>query len=644
MNLLAPLGLLALVGTLVLVLIYLIKPNYQQKFVSSTYIWKLSLKYKKKRVPVSPLRNVLIFLCQLFALAAFGLLVATPVIRQMTTTPKNEKIAVIDASASMLVKTTDGSRFERAVAEVATLAEATLAEEGGAISVIVADSEAYVLVSRATSENLTELKTKLASLTEDELKCGFGSADLNGAASLAEDILKQNSESQVLLYTATDYIDKGDFTVVNVASEDDFNVAVLGCQPTLSETNAYSFTVDVGCYGRTKPVEVTCEIYGVNKKRDKDGAVTDPGKSLIAKKTEYFSELSPTKTMIFSVEDFPDANGEPILSYEYMYVHVDEADGFEKDNSYNVYGGEKTILRIQYASSQPNNFFSGILRTLRQSKKGSFNIEIQEVAPAAAKTEGFDLYIYEHKMPEEMPTDGVVMLVDPDKAPEGSGLRFGDLVSVNSSSTLASGTSHPLTSGVNPDRITVAEYRKVLSSDGYDELLYYHGDPVMLSKNDDGKKVIVLALNLNKSSLGVVVDFPVLLYNIFEYYLPATLTRNECEVGGTVLLNPRGTDATFDGPGYAKLPLSELPASYRLTLPGDYTVTQTDMRGNTEIDQIFVHVPASESDITKQVDSLPGLHTETTMVESDIDLLFWIALFALACLFLEWWLHSRERN
>lgn len=644
MNLLAPLGLLALVGTLVLVLIYVIKPNYQQKFVSSTYIWKLSLKYKKKRVPVSPLRNILIFLCQLFALAAFGLLVATPIIRQVTTAPKNEKIAVIDASASMLVKAEDTTRFERAVDAVVNLAETTLSEEGGAVSVIVADSEAYVLVSRATSENLLDLKASLASLTEDELRCGFGSADIDGASALAEDILKQNSESEVLFYTATDYIDKGSFTVVNVAAEDDWNVAVLGCTPTLSDTNAYSFPVEIGCYGRAKSVEVTCEIYGVNKKKDSDGNVTDAGKSLIARKTEYFSELSPTKTMTFTVDDFPDANGEPILSYEYMYVHVDEADGFEKDNSYNVYGGEKTTLRIQYASSQPNNFFSGILRTLRQAKKGNFNIEIKEVEPAAAKTEGFDLYIFEHKMPEDMPVDGVVMLVDPDSAPYGSGLRFGDLVSVDSSSTLASGTSHPLTAGMNPDRITVAEYRKVASSDGYDELLYYHGDPVMLAKNDGYRKVVVLALNLNKSSLGVVVDFPVLLYNLFDYYLPATLTKNECEVGGNVTLNPRGTDAIFDGPGYARLPLTELPADLTLGLPGDYTVTQTDMRGNTEIDQIFVHVPASESDITKQVDNLPTIHAETTLVNSDIDLLFWIALFALACLFLEWWLHSREKN
>ena len=64
MSLLAPLGLLGLLAVAVLIFIYIIKPNYQQKIVSSTYIWKRSLKYRKKRVPVSRLRNILIFLCQ----------------------------------------------------------------------------------------------------------------------------------------------------------------------------------------------------------------------------------------------------------------------------------------------------------------------------------------------------------------------------------------------------------------------------------------------------------------------------------------------------------------------------------------------------------------------------------------------------
>ena len=46
MTLLTPLGLLGLIGIIVLIIIYIIKPNYQQKFISSTYVWKLSLKYR----------------------------------------------------------------------------------------------------------------------------------------------------------------------------------------------------------------------------------------------------------------------------------------------------------------------------------------------------------------------------------------------------------------------------------------------------------------------------------------------------------------------------------------------------------------------------------------------------------------------
>ena len=47
MNLLLPWGLLGLLSVAVLLLIYILRPNYQHKLVSSTFIWKLSLKYKK---------------------------------------------------------------------------------------------------------------------------------------------------------------------------------------------------------------------------------------------------------------------------------------------------------------------------------------------------------------------------------------------------------------------------------------------------------------------------------------------------------------------------------------------------------------------------------------------------------------------
>ncbi|MBQ9084286.1 MAG: BatA domain-containing protein, partial [Clostridia bacterium] len=64
MSWLTPLGFLGFIGLIILLIIYLIKPNYQNKYISSTFVWKLSLKYRKKRIPLSKLRNILLIICQ----------------------------------------------------------------------------------------------------------------------------------------------------------------------------------------------------------------------------------------------------------------------------------------------------------------------------------------------------------------------------------------------------------------------------------------------------------------------------------------------------------------------------------------------------------------------------------------------------
>ena len=68
MSLLTPLGLLGLLSIVALIIIYIIRPNYQEKFISTTFVWNLSLKYRKKRIPTSKLRNILLIICQILIL------------------------------------------------------------------------------------------------------------------------------------------------------------------------------------------------------------------------------------------------------------------------------------------------------------------------------------------------------------------------------------------------------------------------------------------------------------------------------------------------------------------------------------------------------------------------------------------------
>ena len=64
MSLLIPLGLLGLLGIVALIIIYIIKPNYQQKYITSTYVWQLAKKYRKKKIPLNRLRDILLIVCQ----------------------------------------------------------------------------------------------------------------------------------------------------------------------------------------------------------------------------------------------------------------------------------------------------------------------------------------------------------------------------------------------------------------------------------------------------------------------------------------------------------------------------------------------------------------------------------------------------
>ena len=113
MTLMNLLGLLSLISLIILLIIYILKPNYQQQFISSTYIWKLSLKYRKRKLPTSKLRNILLILCQVLLLVTLTAILTRPV-NITKEKVENESIIIVDASASMRTNYDNETRFNRA--------------------------------------------------------------------------------------------------------------------------------------------------------------------------------------------------------------------------------------------------------------------------------------------------------------------------------------------------------------------------------------------------------------------------------------------------------------------------------------------------------------------------------------------------
>lgn len=669
MTLLVPLGLLGLIGIVILIIIYIIKPNYQQKYISTTYVWKLSLKYRKRKIPTSKLRNIILILCQVLILTICAAILAQPAKVLKQPVQEREVIAIIDSSASMRAKWEAESRFERAVNGVLTLSEEVF-EENGKVSVILADEKPEYLAQRLNVEKKIELEDALNPLLEKTLmqdtQCAYGEADVEGAMGLCETVLEENPDAQIYFYTDATYayVPQG-VNIVNVANAQEWNAAILNAY-TETNQNYYTFVVDIACYGRNAKLDVTLTVNNANAadKDDTNGATIVLESSELAER-EVFCEGDVTKRLIFINEDFYEKAeieeedviyclipmNDRVFAYNSVHISVVEEtgapDSFPDDDNFNIYGGQKEVLKVQYASSMPNNFFSGIIYTLQSAYADRWAIQFVPVKQGEAPAlENFDFYIFEHTMPETMPKDGIVLLVNPPSEYADAGVRMGNVVGGESyNKTLTKDIEHPILKNITAEDITLSQHTRFISYDPtYQPLLSCDGIPVLLMKDEPAEKVMIMGFSLHYSNLPIEKSFPILMHNIFSFYLPTMVTGNAFEVGQSITIDSRCEEvAVTHKDGVVEInPLTEFPATLTVNMPGTYNLSQTTFAGKLMEESIYVKIPASESNIRKIEDALDSPYKEIQEGDFYDDLLLYFAAALVALLFIEWWLQSRD--
>ena len=674
MRLLLPLGLLALVGILVLILIYLIKPNFQQKLISSTYIWKLSLKYRKRKIPISKLRNILLVACQVMIITviAFMLSKTVVVLKEQITQP--EVVLIIDSSASMRAGDDASSRYERAVGEAVKEAEKTF-DRDGIVSVILAGTENTFLAERASGDSREQVVSEMRALLDGGTSCSYTSADMNAAVTMTDRVLSINPNAKIYLYTDETYADLSDnISLVNVAEETEWNAAILNATATY-EDNYYTFRVEVACYGRDKDISVRLTVNGANAENAEDhdpantrswvetvpcmndGVYTILFKYVPEEEEKAFTDSLDEYTIFHNIPlDTGKKIDERVYSYQSVLATIDEQDSMVQDNAFSIYGGLKETVRIQYYSAGedpvthesigPNVFFQQVLAAIKKVYADRWDIQVTEIKKGNPyETEGFDFYIFEHTMPEKLPEDGVVFLADPMSVPADSGLRLDNIIDMNGNSVfLAAEESHPILNNMTPTNITVSRYDKLTYDPAvYTPLLSYAGDPLLLVRNDETARVAVMGFSLHYSNLALLVDFPLMMYNMFGYFFPETVSSNALEAGESVSLNCRGAslDVTM---GNDKLTFDTFPVSLRLATPGSYTVTQTTYTGKTVTETIYVRMPRAESDIFSAEGALRSPYFEVDESDYYNDVLLYLACALVALLTLEWYLQHKESS
>ena len=165
--------------------------------------------------------------------------------------------------------------------------------------------------------------------------------------------------------------------------------------------------------------------------------------------------------------------------------------------------------------------------------------------------------------------------------------------------------------------------------------------PVIMAKNEPDQKIVVMTFSLNYSDFSMLLDFPLFIKNIFDFYAPPTITEFVYDVNDSISLDSRSESLSVMGPS-TETEFTEFPGSLTLTKPGVYTVSQTPISGEEVIENFYVQVPTSESNVAETDTVLLNPYFVEVEDNVDQDLLLYFALALVALLFIEWWLQSRE--
>ena len=143
--------------------------------------------------------------------------------------------------------------------------------------------------------------------------------------------------------------------------------------------------------------------------------------------------------------------------------------------------------------------------------------------------------------------------------------------------------------------------------------------------------------------VSMYVEFPMLIYNIFDYFMPSTLQSHAFDINEEIVLNARADELNIQSTnGKYKEKFNEFPKTLTLTQPGSYTVTQTPLSGEVVTEQFFVKIPASESNISRVEDQLEELIIPKKKDMDNLDLLLYLAAALVALVIFERWLQAQD--
>ena len=616
MSFLYPLGLLGLIGIPVIILIYILQNKYTEQTVNSTFIWKLSEKFLKRRNPLSGITGLISMFLQILLVAAISLAVARPII----TLPgaAYDYCFVLDASGSMTVMedSEEGkkSRFDLAQEEIIALIED--AAEGSSYTLICVSEEVV-----KSFDSIKEKETAIELVKKVEPTHTV--AEYNELLSTAQSVFDENTSAKIYLVTDKGYTKTGNIQIVDVGNENKDNFAVFEAEYS-HLGGVLSVTTDLISYN--SDTSLTLNLY-INGSQEVAASVTQDVKKGVETAFNISAECE---------------------SFSEFKLEIANSDSYPLDNSvvtYNTRGDKSYSVLIV---SDTGFFLEAVIDALVDS-------DIDIVTPEEYETvsDRYGLYVFDSCQPKELP-DGSVWLINADESIENAGFGIRGKVEIPNGGVLEQSVStstnvRHLLRGVSGSDIYITNYVKYSGMYlDFHTLYSYDSHPVIFAgANGLGNRQVVVGFDLHESDFALTTDFVILMRNMLEYSFPDVIDSTAYTVGDEAVINIVKNASNFKAVSPSGkniyIETDSATAAIPLTEVGTYSVSLT-IAGREAVYHLYAGAHPAESEPTLDGEdfSLVGQATDG-MIDGEYDPLP-ILFIAIAVLFIaDWGLYLYEK-
>lgn len=591
MQFLEPMGAWALLALAAVLAFYLLKRQYEERTVPSTYLWRMALRDESASRPLERLRRSLLLILQLLAAALFALALMRPALPGHTA---GEFVIVLDASASMQAADETGrTRMEEARQRAEELVRGLNALDR--VTVLRAGTNVDVLASRA------DRQTAIAAIRAAQ--SGSGGARMEEALSLARAMAQEIEGLDICVFSDASIapVEGASLYAVGAAAENRALVS-LAVEETASGGRAVARVANYGA-----ACEIQLEGYA-------DGVLCDV----------RTAQAGAGETVSVSFDVPPGAQRVEARLANGGALALDDARWWRRAED-----ARRTVV----LAGEGNLFLEAAL-----ALRADIDVVRASVEEAPA-IEGAQLYIFDGVLPQTLPQSGSLLCVNP---PEGADILG---ISVAGAQT-PQGAVHAgdrFSENLSLAGVALRTYRPL---SGGEAILLCGDDAIAAWAESGAQRAAVIGFDLSDSNLPVKYDFPVLMLQLLDALAPdASMGVADAVVGEAVpvtasaraeavsVITPAGESVSLAPP----FPAAPFTGADEV---GEYALVETLPEGE-ERAWFAVYMPAAESDVRAVAEDAAQAGGGAVRAAGR-EMTMWAVLLLLAALMLEWWVSRRE--